>query len=152
MPNAAIFRDRLGQQRHAHARRDARQNAIQRAQLHDLVRHKPHLIEPVFQCRAIEAAGAKHQHGLLGHFFDQRGQCFELVAADQHQFFVEHFLLGQRRILVKTSDKRAVESMGLNRLDQLHRGAGQQRQLHLGKLLAVLGQHLRQTNSGGGFH
>ncbi|MCY1463447.1 hypothetical protein D9M71_813450 [compost metagenome] len=87
MAHAAVFCDGLGQQGHAHARRHARQDAVERAQFHDLVRHQAHLVEPVFQGRAIEAAGAEHQHGLLGHFLDQRRQRFELVAADQHQLF-----------------------------------------------------------------
>ena len=53
---------------------------------------------------------------------------------------------------MEATDEGAVETMGFNRLDQLHRRASQQRQLDVGVLLAVLGQHLRQADGGSGFH
>ncbi|MNY71772.1 hypothetical protein D3C86_2101940 [compost metagenome] len=72
--HTAILGDGLGQQGHAHTRGNARQDPVERAQFHDLVRHQPDLVKPVFQGRAIEAARAEHKHGLLGHFIDERGQ------------------------------------------------------------------------------
>jgi hypothetical protein len=47
--HAATFGDGLGQQGHAHAGGNTREDAVEGAQFHDLVGHQPDLIEPVFR-------------------------------------------------------------------------------------------------------
>ncbi len=106
----------------------------------------------MFQRRAVKAAGSKDQYGLLGNFFNQGRQGFHRLAADQHQFFFKHFFLSQGGVLMKATDKRTIELVGLNGLDQLGRGAGLQGQLNLGIAFAVLGQNLGQTDGGRGLH
>ncbi|MNY27072.1 hypothetical protein D3C86_1609590 [compost metagenome] len=53
---------------------------------------------------------------------------------------------------MEPANEGAIQSMRFNRLDQLDRGTGEERQLHVGEFFAVLGQDLGQANGGGGFH